>query len=78
MSLHPCHVPNISKEVRCGTYEVYEDRCTRSGKDRSQDSGGPSSESNACARPCFLAPWWPGSLLDLDCWSHQMAAYSAV
>jgi pimeloyl-ACP methyl ester carboxylesterase len=31
-SLHPCHVPNLNDEVRCGTYEVYEDRAARVGR----------------------------------------------
>src|SRR5437660_8074532 len=30
--LRPCHVPNIDKEVRCGKYEVYEDRAAKSGR----------------------------------------------
>ena len=31
-SLHPCRVPGVNEEVRCGTYEVYEDRQTRRGR----------------------------------------------
>jgi pimeloyl-ACP methyl ester carboxylesterase len=30
--LKPCHVPNLEDEVRCGRYEVYEDRATRTGR----------------------------------------------
>ena len=32
LSLRPCHVPNLDDEVRCGTYEVYEDRAARVGR----------------------------------------------
>jgi pimeloyl-ACP methyl ester carboxylesterase len=31
-SLQPCHVPNIDEEVRCGTYEVFEDRGAKKGR----------------------------------------------
>jgi pimeloyl-ACP methyl ester carboxylesterase len=31
-SLHPCRVPNIDEEVRCGTYEVYEDGDANRGR----------------------------------------------
>jgi pimeloyl-ACP methyl ester carboxylesterase len=27
-----CHVPNIDDEVRCGKYEVYEDRAAKKGR----------------------------------------------
>jgi len=30
--LHPCHVQNIDDEVRCGKYEVFEDRAARTGR----------------------------------------------
>ena len=30
--LHPCHVPDIDDEVRCGKYEVYEDRVAKKGR----------------------------------------------
>ena len=30
--LHPCRVPGVSFEARCGTYEVREDRTARSGR----------------------------------------------
>jgi pimeloyl-ACP methyl ester carboxylesterase len=31
-SLRPCHVPNFDEEVRCGKYEVYEDRAANTGR----------------------------------------------
>src|SRR5262245_30761314 len=31
-TLHPCRVPGVNEEVRCGTYKVYEDRQTRRGR----------------------------------------------
>jgi hypothetical protein len=31
VSLQPCHSPSL-KELRCGTYEVYENRRTRRGR----------------------------------------------
>lgn len=30
--LRPCHVPSIGEEVRCGKYEVYEDRAAQAGR----------------------------------------------
>jgi pimeloyl-ACP methyl ester carboxylesterase len=30
--LKPCHVPGVDEEVRCGTYEVYENRAARKGR----------------------------------------------
>jgi hypothetical protein len=30
--LQPCKVPNLQEEVRCGAYEVYEDRSAKSGR----------------------------------------------
>src|SRR5207245_2421344 len=30
--LKPCHVPGVDEEVRCGRYEVYEDRAARKGR----------------------------------------------
>lgn len=30
--LQPCHVPNFDEEVRCGKYEVYEDRAAKTGR----------------------------------------------
>ncbi|MCI0661464.1 MAG: alpha/beta fold hydrolase [Acidobacteria bacterium] len=30
--LHPCRIPGVNEEVRCGTYEVYEDRQRRRGR----------------------------------------------
>lgn len=30
--LQPCHVPGVDEEVRCGRYEVYENRAARSGR----------------------------------------------
>jgi pimeloyl-ACP methyl ester carboxylesterase len=32
LSLHPCQLPGIQGDVRCGTYEVFEDRSTKSGR----------------------------------------------
>src|SRR5215831_13241577 len=32
LSLHPCKLPGIQGDVRCGTYEVFEDRSTKSGR----------------------------------------------
>jgi pimeloyl-ACP methyl ester carboxylesterase len=32
LSLHPCELPGIEGKVRCGTYEVFEDRSTKSGR----------------------------------------------
>jgi pimeloyl-ACP methyl ester carboxylesterase len=32
VALRPCHVPSLQEEVRCGTYEVYEDRAAKSGR----------------------------------------------
>lgn len=32
LSLRPCHIPNLEDEVRCGTYQVYEDRVARVGR----------------------------------------------
>jgi pimeloyl-ACP methyl ester carboxylesterase len=30
--LRPCHVPNLDEEVRCGKYDVYEDRAAKAGR----------------------------------------------
>src|SRR2546422_11239080 len=30
--LKTCHVPGVDEEVRCGRYEVYEDRAARKGR----------------------------------------------
>jgi pimeloyl-ACP methyl ester carboxylesterase len=30
--LKPCHVPGVDEEVRCGRYEVYENRAARTGR----------------------------------------------
>ena len=30
--LHRCELPDIQGEVRCGTYEVFEDRSAKSGR----------------------------------------------
>ena len=30
--LKPCHVPGVDEEVRCGRYEVYENRAARKGR----------------------------------------------
>ncbi|HEV8184277.1 MAG TPA: hypothetical protein VGQ61_17980, partial [Candidatus Angelobacter sp.] len=32
LSLHSCELPGIKGDVRCGTYEVFEDRSTKSGR----------------------------------------------
>lgn len=32
LSLHPCELPGIQGDVRCGTYEVFEDRSAKSGR----------------------------------------------
>lgn len=32
LTLEPCRVPGVEEEVRCGTYEVWEDRDARSGR----------------------------------------------
>lgn len=32
MALQPCKVPGLNEEARCGTYEVYEDRASKSGR----------------------------------------------
>jgi len=32
LSLHPCELPGIQGDVRCGTYEVFEDRSANSGR----------------------------------------------
>src|ERR1043166_4228213 len=32
LSLHPCQLPGIQGDVRCGTYEVFEDRAAKSGR----------------------------------------------
>src|SRR5882724_6689100 len=32
VSLQPCKVAGLDEEVRCGTYEVYEDRAAKSGR----------------------------------------------
>ena len=32
LSLKPCQVPGVDGEARCGTYEVFENRATRSGR----------------------------------------------
>src|SRR5262249_37756564 len=32
LSLQSCNLPDITGEARCGTYEVFEDRATRSGR----------------------------------------------
>src|SRR5947207_13663188 len=30
--LRPCRVPNLDEEVRCGKYDVYEDRAAKAGR----------------------------------------------
>jgi len=30
--LHRCELPDVEGEVRCGTYEVFEDRSAKSGR----------------------------------------------
>lgn len=32
LELSPCEVPHVSEKVRCGTYEVFEDRTARQGR----------------------------------------------
>lgn len=32
LELHPCELPGIQGDVRCGTYEVFEDRSAKSGR----------------------------------------------
>jgi hypothetical protein len=32
LKLLPCHVPGVAEEVRCGRYEVFENRAARSGR----------------------------------------------
>jgi hypothetical protein len=32
LSLHRCELPDIKGDVRCGTYEVFEDRSAKSGR----------------------------------------------
>src|SRR5438045_5778648 len=32
LSLHPCHLPGVPDEVRCGTLEVFENRDAKSGR----------------------------------------------
>jgi len=32
LTLHPCHLPGVPDEVRCGTLEVFENRGARSGR----------------------------------------------
>src|SRR5579864_8494947 len=32
LSLHRCEVPDVQGDVRCGTYEVFEDRAAKSGR----------------------------------------------
>ena len=32
LSLHRCALPGVEGDVRCGTYEVFEDRSTKSGR----------------------------------------------
>src|SRR5579871_1807513 len=32
LSLHSCELPGIQGDVRCGTYEVFEDRSAKSGR----------------------------------------------
>jgi pimeloyl-ACP methyl ester carboxylesterase len=32
LELHPCTLPGVAREVRCGTYDVFEDRAAASGR----------------------------------------------
>jgi pimeloyl-ACP methyl ester carboxylesterase len=32
LALHPCELPGVKGDVRCGTYEVFEDRSAKSGR----------------------------------------------
>lgn len=32
LRLEPCHLPGLDEEVRCGTYEVFENRASRQGR----------------------------------------------
>ena len=79
MSLHPCHVPNISKEVRCGTYEVYEDRCTRSGKKIGLNIVVvPALRATHAPDPVFWLHGGPGAASTSTAGVNQMAACSPV
>ena len=32
LSIHPCELPDVKGDARCGTYEVFEDRAAKSGR----------------------------------------------
>lgn len=62
IALQPCHVPNLRREVRCGTYEVYEDRVGRHGRKISLHIVVvPASTANPAPDPAFWLHGGPGA-----------------
>lgn len=62
IALQPCHVPNLNIEVRCGTYEVYEDRVAHQGRKISLHIVVvPASAANPAPDPAFWLHGGPGA-----------------
>jgi pimeloyl-ACP methyl ester carboxylesterase len=60
--LQPCKVPGLPEEVRCGTYEVFEDRSSRSGRKIALNIVVvPALSSNPAPDPLFWLEGGPGA-----------------
>jgi pimeloyl-ACP methyl ester carboxylesterase len=62
LELSPCELPGVNEKVRCGTYEVFEDRAARKGRKITLKivifpATGPTREPD----PLFYIPGGPGS-----------------
>ncbi|MGZ8843987.1 MAG: alpha/beta fold hydrolase [Pyrinomonadaceae bacterium] len=80
LELSPCDLPGVNEKVRCGTYEVFEDRAARKGRKISLKvvvlpATGPTREPD----PFVYIPGGPGSSATEDApgVSRQFAAIRA-
>lgn len=62
LALNSCHSPNVDGEARCGSYEVYENRATQSGRKISLNIVVlPALGPNAAPDPVFWFHGGPGA-----------------
>lgn len=62
IALQPCHVPGLDAEVRCGTYEVYEDRAAKTGRKIGLNIiVAPASSAAPAPDPAFWLHGGPGA-----------------
>ena len=60
--LRPCHFPNVDEEVRCGKYEVYEDRVAQAGRRISLNIVvAPALSATPAKDPVFWLHGGPGA-----------------